>query len=67
MSLFILNSELLFPPQELAEPDGLLAVGGDLSRKGCCLAIARVSFPGMKAATSSGGAPTPVSYSSRRN
>jgi leucyl/phenylalanyl-tRNA--protein transferase len=45
MSLFILNSELLFPPQELAEPDGLLAVGGDLSIERLLLAYRQGIFP----------------------
>lgn len=31
MPVFQLGKEILFPPTELAEPDGLLAVGGDLS------------------------------------
>lgn len=31
MSLFILDTEIRFPPVHLAEPDGLLAIGGDLS------------------------------------
>jgi len=30
MPVFRLTDELLFPPPELADPDGLLAVGGDL-------------------------------------
>ncbi len=31
MPVFQLGSEIVFPPPELAEPDGLLAIGGDLS------------------------------------
>ena len=31
MAVFRLVDEPLFPAPELAEPDGLLAVGGDLS------------------------------------
>ncbi|MCL7488744.1 MAG: leucyl/phenylalanyl-tRNA--protein transferase [Desulfobulbaceae bacterium] len=31
MPVFQLSREIIFPPPELAEPDGLLAVGGDLS------------------------------------
>lgn len=31
MPLFILDKEISFPPVHLAEPDGLLAMGGDLS------------------------------------
>ncbi len=45
MSFFILDSELLFPPQELAEPDGLLAVGGDLSVERLLLAYRQGIFP----------------------
>lgn len=45
MSLFILNPELIFPPVELAEPDGLLAVGGDLSTERLLLAYRQGIFP----------------------
>ena len=45
MSLFILNNELLFPPVHLAEPDGLLAVGGDLSIPRLLLAYRSGIFP----------------------
>ena len=45
MSLFILNNELLFPPVELSEPDGLLAVGGDLSTERLLLAYRLGIFP----------------------
>ena len=45
MSLFILDSELIFPPQELAEPDGLLAVGGDLSAERLLLGYRQGIFP----------------------
>ena len=45
MSLFILNNELIFPPVELAEPDGLLAVGGDLSTERLLLAYRQGIFP----------------------
>ncbi len=45
MSIFILNNELLFPPVELAEPDGLLAVGGDLSAERLLLAYRQGIFP----------------------
>jgi leucyl/phenylalanyl-tRNA---protein transferase len=31
MALFALNNEMVFPPVELSDPDGLLAIGGDLS------------------------------------
>ena len=45
MSLFILNNELLFPPVQYAEPDGLLAVGGDLSTERLLLAYRQGIFP----------------------
>jgi leucyl/phenylalanyl-tRNA--protein transferase len=45
MSLFILGKELLFPPVELAEPDGLLAAGGDLSQERLLLAYRQGIFP----------------------
>lgn len=45
MSLFILNNELLFPPVGEAEPDGLLAVGGDLSMERLLLAYRQGIFP----------------------
>ncbi len=31
MPVFQLNNDIMFPPPEMAEPNGLLAVGGDLS------------------------------------
>jgi len=31
MSIYKLNSDIVFPDPKLAEPDGLLAIGGDLS------------------------------------
>jgi leucyl/phenylalanyl-tRNA--protein transferase len=45
MSLLILNQELVFPPVEQAEPDGLLAAGGDLSIDRLLLAYRRGIFP----------------------
>ena len=45
MSLFVLDDELLFPPGHLAEPDGLLAMGGDLSVKRLLLAYRNGIFP----------------------
>ncbi len=45
MSLSILNNELVFPPVELAEPDGLLAVGGDLRTERLLLAYRQGIFP----------------------
>ena len=45
MPLFLINKELIFPPVELAEPDGLLAVGGDLSTERLILAYRSGIFP----------------------
>lgn len=45
MSLFILNNELIFPPVQQSEPDGLLAVGGDLSMERLLLAYRKGIFP----------------------
>ncbi|NIR27129.1 MAG: leucyl/phenylalanyl-tRNA--protein transferase, partial [Gammaproteobacteria bacterium] len=45
MPVYILNEELVFPPPELAEPDGLLAVGGDLSPRRLLLAYSMGIFP----------------------
>lgn len=45
MSLFALDHKLVFPPVELAEPDGLLAMGGDLSTERLLLAYRQGIFP----------------------
>lgn len=45
MSLFALDHKLVFPPVALAEPDGLLAVGGDLSTERLLLAYRQGIFP----------------------
>jgi leucyl/phenylalanyl-tRNA---protein transferase len=45
MPLFFINKELVFPPVELAEPDGLLAIGGDLSTERLILAYRSGIFP----------------------
>jgi len=45
MALFALNKELIFPPVDLSEPDGLLAVGGDLSPERLLLAYRSGIFP----------------------
>jgi leucyl/phenylalanyl-tRNA--protein transferase len=45
MPLFSINKELIFPPVELSEPDGLLAVGGDLSTERLILAYRSGIFP----------------------
>jgi leucyl/phenylalanyl-tRNA--protein transferase len=45
MPLFVLDKELRFPPAYLAEPDGLLAMGGDLSPERLLLAYRQGIFP----------------------
>lgn len=45
MPVFRLVNDLIFPPPELAEPDGLLAVGGDLSTARLLKAYASGIFP----------------------
>jgi leucyl/phenylalanyl-tRNA---protein transferase len=45
MPLFALDKELVFPPVHLAEPDGLLAMGGDLSVERLLLAYQNGIFP----------------------
>ena len=45
MPLFILEKELSFPSVHLVEPDGLLAIGGDLSTERLLLAYRNGIFP----------------------
>lgn len=45
MSIFVLDKQLSFPPPHLAEPDGLLAMGGDLSPERLLLAYRNGIFP----------------------
>lgn len=45
MPVFKLTRTLAFPPPDLAEPDGLLAVGGDLSESRLLLAYSMGIFP----------------------
>ena len=45
MPVFVLSEELVFPPPRLAAADGLLAVGGDLSRERLLLAYRMGIFP----------------------
>lgn len=45
MPVFRLSRDLIFPPPALSEPDGLLAVGGDLSVKRLLLAYSMGIFP----------------------
>jgi leucyl/phenylalanyl-tRNA--protein transferase len=45
MPVFQLDERLVFPPAELADPDGLLAVGGDLRPERLLLAYSSGIFP----------------------
>ena len=45
MSIFALDNKLIFPPVHLSEPDGLLAIGGDLSPERLLLAYKNGIFP----------------------
>jgi leucyl/phenylalanyl-tRNA--protein transferase len=45
MPVYLLSDEITFPPPHLAEKDGLLAVGGDLSQKRLLLAYKMGIFP----------------------
>lgn len=45
MAIFALDRELVFPPVHLSEPDGLLAMGGDLSVERLLLAYQSGIFP----------------------
>jgi leucyl/phenylalanyl-tRNA--protein transferase len=45
MPVFRLGDEPIFPPVELAEPEGLLAIGGDLSTDRLLAAYRRGIFP----------------------
>jgi leucyl/phenylalanyl-tRNA--protein transferase len=45
MSVFRLHDEIVFPAPELADDDGLLAVGGDLSMERLVLAYSMGIFP----------------------
>jgi leucyl/phenylalanyl-tRNA--protein transferase len=45
MPVFQLSDDLIFPPPGLAEPDGLLAIGGDLSVNRLLLAYSNGIFP----------------------
>ncbi len=45
MAIFSLSRDVAFPPPELAEPDGLLAIGGDLSPRRLLLAYRMGIFP----------------------
>ena len=45
MSVFLLNDTIVFPNPRLAEPDGFLAIGGDLSVERLLLAYSQGIFP----------------------
>lgn len=45
MPVFQLTDELVFPPVDLSEPEGILAVGGDLSAERLLLAYRSGIFP----------------------
>lgn len=45
MAVYALQKELIFPPVDMAEPDGLLAMGGDLSIERLLLAYKNGIFP----------------------
>ena len=45
MPVFAIEKELYFPPVNLAEPDGLLAIGGDLSPERLLFAYKQGIFP----------------------
>ncbi len=51
MSVFILGEQLTFPDPAFADPDGLLAVGGDLSRERLVSAYAHGIFPWYSSTT----------------
>lgn len=43
--MFLLNNDLFFPPVEMADEDGLIAIGGDLSTERLLLAYRKGIFP----------------------
>ena len=45
MPVFLLNEDIVFPDTSQAEPDGLLAIGGDLSPERLLLAYKKGIFP----------------------
>ncbi len=51
MSVFILGEQLIFPDPAYADPDGLLAVGGDLSMERLVSAYAHGIFPWYSSTT----------------
>jgi leucyl/phenylalanyl-tRNA---protein transferase len=51
MPVYRLTHQLIFPPSDYADPDGLLAVGGDLSAERLLLAYQQGIFPWYSANT----------------
>lgn len=49
MPVFLIGPQLAFPPPQLSEPDGLLALGGDLSARRLLLAYRHGIFPWFSA------------------
>jgi len=45
MTVFLLHDTPIFPDPELADPDGLLAIGGDLSTERLLIAYKMGIFP----------------------
>ena len=45
MTVFLLSKEIAFPPPQFASPEGLLAIGGDLSQQRLLLAYSLGIFP----------------------
>src|SRR5476649_2667232 len=45
LTMFLLTKEIIFPPIEMADEDGLLAIGGDLSTERLLLAYQSGIFP----------------------
>ncbi len=45
MSIYVLNKEIVFPPVNHADPDGVLAIGGDLSTERLLTAYRKGIFP----------------------
>jgi len=45
MPVFLISKEVTFPPPQLSSPDGLLAIGGDLSRERLLRAYKKGIFP----------------------
>ncbi|MBC7902858.1 MAG: leucyl/phenylalanyl-tRNA--protein transferase, partial [Gemmatimonadaceae bacterium] len=59
MALFALDKDINFPPVHLAEPDGLLAIGGDLSEARLLKAYAMGIFPWFEGDTPLWWSPNP--------